>query len=142
MLEILREHYDIMANHALKALPNEGCGLIAGIIEGNKKIIKKVYPLKNTDESPEHFSMDPSDQFRCITDMRSQGLVMLGNFHSHPSTPARPSQEDIRLAFDSSLSYLIVSLKDSKPVLKSFLIEKGIAKEENYKVLEQYATTI
>ena len=42
--------------------------------------------------------------------MRSHGWQLLGNFHSHPETPARPSEEDKRLVFDTSLSYLILSL--------------------------------
>jgi proteasome lid subunit RPN8/RPN11 len=63
--------------------------------------------------------------------MRAKGFVLLGNFHSHPETPARPSAEDIRLAFDPALSYIIISLKDEEPVLKSFIISGGAAAEES-----------
>ena len=44
--------------------------------------------------------MDPKEQLKAIKDMRANGLTPLGNWHSHPETPARPSQEDIRLAYD------------------------------------------
>ncbi|MDR1933911.1 MAG: M67 family metallopeptidase [Spirochaetales bacterium] len=130
MLSLSPELYGIMLDHARAGLPNEACGLFAGEILGDEKIIKAVYCLKNTDQSMEHFSMAPEDQFRAVADIRKKGLALLGNFHSHPSTPARPSEEDIRLAFDPALSYLIISLKDAEPVLKSFLIRGKLAAEE------------
>jgi proteasome lid subunit RPN8/RPN11 len=86
--------------------------------------------LTNTDQSAEHFSMDPAEQFAAIKDIRNRGWVLLGNFHSHPATPARPSAEDIRLAFDSSLSYVIISFQNDPPELKSFLIREGQVAEE------------
>jgi proteasome lid subunit RPN8/RPN11 len=130
MLNLTPELYALILAHARAGLPNEACGLFAGEISGEEKTVKAVYCLKNSDESPEHFSMAPEEQFRAVGDLRKKGLVLLGNFHSHPASPARPSEEDIRLAFDPALSYLIVSLKDAEPVLKSFLIQGGIAAEE------------
>ena len=68
--------------------------------------------------------------------MRSRGLVPLGNWHSHPESPARPSEEDKRLANDSRASYLILSLEDdTNPVLHAFHVEgvdgqKTVHKEE------------
>jgi proteasome lid subunit RPN8/RPN11 len=130
MLILSGEHVGQMAAHARAGLPNESCGLFAGTIDGETKTVQAVYCLKNTDESPEHFSMAPEDQFTAIKDIRKRRLTLLGNFHSHPATPARPSEEDIRLAFDPSLSYIIISLKDPAPVLKSFIIRAGTAVEE------------
>jgi proteasome lid subunit RPN8/RPN11 len=119
-----------MINHARAGLPNEACGLFAGELRGDEKIVKAVYCLKNIDESPEHFSMAPEEQFKAISDIRKKGFALLGNFHSHPATPARPSEEDIRLAFDPSLSYVIISLRDGEAALKSFSVKKGIVSEE------------
>jgi proteasome lid subunit RPN8/RPN11 len=133
MLKLSPRDYEILLAHARAALPNEGCGLLAGENAGaNKadKIVKKVYCLENTDKSPEHFSMAPEEQFKAVADMRKNGWTLLGNFHSHPATPARPSAEDIRLAFDPSLSYVIISLKAEEPVIKSYTIQKGSASEE------------
>lgn len=142
MLTLSRELYGRMIAHAKAGLPNEACGLIAGLRAEGGATVCEIYLLRNTDQSPEHFSMDPEEQFAAISDMRKKGLVMLGNFHSHPSTPARPSAEDIRLAFDPSLSYLIISLKDNEPCLKSFSIRKGAVTEETYKVLEKDAAAV
>jgi len=56
--------------------------------------------------------------------MRAEGLVPLGNWHSHPESPSRPSDEDKRLAYDKTASYMIRSLMNrDEPVLNSFHIE-------------------
>lgn len=136
MIKITREQYADILEHSLKAVPNEACGLLGGIEDNGEKLVKKVYLLTNIDNSPEHFSMDPKEQFAAVKDMRSNGWVLLGNFHSHPASPSRPSEEDKRLAFDSNASYFIISLMDeSNIVLKSFKIQKDEVSEEELTIL-------
>lgn len=128
MLLLKKDDYNVMLKHCIEGLPNEACGLIAGTIEGDTKIVKKVYLLSNLDESNEHFSMDPKEQLAAVKDARANDLVLLGNFHSHPESPSRPSEEDKRLAYDSSSEYLILSLMEiENPVLKAFHIDKDKA---------------
>ena len=136
MIKLSRSDYDRIVEHAKNEAPIEACGLIAGEISGEDRIIKKVYILTNTDHAEEHFTLDPKEQLMAIKDMRAEGLVPLGNWHSHPVSPSRPSDEDKRLAFDSSASYLILSLMDDEPVHNSFHIEGDTAYKEEL-VLEQ-----
>ena len=124
MINLTKKQFEEIVTHAKACLPNEACGLLGGVVEDNQRKVKKVYFLTNIDHSPEHFSMEPKEQFTAIKDMRANGWVLLGNWHSHPSSPSRMSEEDKRLAFDTKLSYLILSLADSEPVLKSFNIDK------------------
>ena len=131
MIVITKRQYEDILIHSQNALPNEACGLLGGKIEGGNRIVEKVYLLTNIDNSPEHFSMEPKEQFFAIKDMRSMGCVMLGNFHSHPSSPARPSDEDKKLAFDGEASYMIISLiEQGNIILKSFKIENNTTIEE------------
>lgn len=68
--------------------------------------------------------------------MRAKGYVPLGNFHSHPESPSRPSEEDKRLAYDKDASYMIISLMDiENPVLKSFRIVDNVSTEEEIKYI-------
>lgn len=125
MLYLEKKDYEKILAHAVAGLPNEACGLIAGTIDGDKKYVKEVYLLTNVDASNEHFSMDPKEQFAAVKDARAKHLEMLGNFHSHPESPSRPSEEDKRLAYDSRANYLILSLEDREhPVLNAFLIDE------------------
>lgn len=131
MIWLLKTDYEKIVAHAEKELPNEACGLIGGTINGDSKKIKKVYLLTNIDHSNEHFSLDPKEQLAAIKDMRQNGLVPLGNWHSHPESPSRPSDEDKRLAYDSKASYMILSLMDRQnPVLNSFKITGDTAEKE------------
>ena len=133
MLHLKKEDYEKILAHCKEGLPNEACGLIGGTIEGDKRSIQKVYLLTNIDQSNEHFSMDPKEQLAAVKDMRANGLKLLGNFHSHPESPSRPSEEDKRLAYDSKVNYLILSLIDlENPVFNAFRIdeEKNVMKEE------------
>jgi proteasome lid subunit RPN8/RPN11 len=127
IVKLKKADFDMIAAHAQAGLPNEACGLIAGWVDGEVKVVEKVYLLSNPDHTPEHFSVDPKEQLAAVKDMRAQGLEPLGNFHSHPATPARPSAEDIKLAYDPRACYLIVSLAANTPVLKAFEIVNGEA---------------
>ncbi len=125
-IKLAQSDFDTMVDWAKEHLPEESCGLLGGTKDGDVRTVKKVYYLTNIDHTNEHFSMDPKEQLKAIKDMRANGLTPLGNWHSHPETPARPSQEDIRLAYDSTASYLILSLMDAEhPVLHAFIIVDG-----------------
>ena len=96
-----------------------------------------MYLLTNVDQSNEHFTLDPKEQLLAIKDMRTSGYVPLGNWHSHPESPSRPSDEDKRLAFDKNASYLILSLMEPEnPVLNSFHIDGTEATKEELIVEE------
>lgn len=126
MLYLKKKDYDTILDYAIKGLPNESCGLIVGTVNEDRKYVEKVYLLKNTDSSNEHFSMDPKEQLAAIKDSRANEFILLGNFHSHPESPSRPSEEDKRLAYDTKIDYLILSLMHrDEPVLKAFIIDKN-----------------
>lgn len=132
-IRLRKDDYDKILVHCEQGLPNEACGLLAGTVEGDVKTVTKVYLLTNIDASNEHFSMEPKEQLAALKDARANGVNIIGNFHSHPESPSRPSEEDKRLAYDSTIEYLILSLQDREnPVLKSF----GIDKDKNVTIHE------
>jgi proteasome lid subunit RPN8/RPN11 len=123
MLHIKKADYEKILAHAQKNLPEEACGLIGGTTDGEDQIVQEVYLLTNIDHSNEHFSMDPKEQLAAVKDIRAKGFQLLGNWHSHPESPSRPSEEDKRLAHDSKAHYLILSLMEPEnPVLNSFRV--------------------
>lgn len=131
MISMKKSDYNLILEHAKSVVPEEACGLIAGTIDNGNKTIEKVYILTNIDHSNEHFTLDPKEQLAAVKDMRASGLVPLGNWHSHPESPSRPSEEDKRLAYDSKASYMILSLMDAdNPVLNSFHIEGNESTKE------------
>jgi proteasome lid subunit RPN8/RPN11 len=127
MLKIPTDIYSAIISHALEGFPLEVCGILGGM-DG---VVSACYPMTNTDASNEHFMMDPKEQFTVVKELRRQGLEMTAIYHSHPETPARPSEEDIRLAFTPDVSYVIVSLMEQeRPDLRSFRVVNGIVTQE------------
>jgi len=109
-----------MIEHSQEILPNESCGYLGG----KKGRIEVLYKMTNVDASPEHFSFDPKEQFQVVKAARKENLDVMGVYHSHPSSPARLSQEDLRLLNDPNMTYIIVSLKEAEPDIKAFTIYK------------------
>lgn len=133
MITLKKSDYEKIVAHARSCLPEEACGLIGGTESNGVKTIEAVYLLENSDHSSEHFSISPQEQLSAIKDMRQKGIQPLGNWHSHPETPSRPSEEDKRLFFDSKARYLILSLMDREnPVLNAFIVEHhtDVSKDE------------
>lgn len=123
IVNLPQDQYEKMVKRAKDVFPKEGCGLVAGHVKDDKIEVTKVFNLTNTDDSEEHFSLDPKEQFATVKEIRNRGEELVGNYHSHPFTPARPSEEDKRLAYDESLLYFILSLKGDEPNLKVFEIK-------------------
>lgn len=110
-----------MVSQAEKDAPEESCGYLLG----TEDEVTENYWMENIDHSSEHFSFAPKDQFAALRYARAKGLKILANWHSHPATPSRPSQEDLRLANDPNIRYAILSLMDGEPHLNSFRIING-----------------
>lgn len=119
MLKIPEKIVKKIIEHGLTNAPVEACGVLAGK-DGQ---VEDIYPMVNADNSNEHFTMLPEEQFKVARSIRGNGLKMLAIYHTHPETPARPSQEDIRLAFAPDIVYVIASLVGDKPDIKGFLIK-------------------
>ena len=116
---------DELISQARQDAPNETCGYLLGIVSvAEGAVVTENYWMENIDHSPEHFSFAPKDQFAALRYARSKGLKILANWHSHPASPSRPSQEDLRLANDPTIRYAIPSLHEGIH-LNSFKILNG-----------------
>jgi len=131
MIQITQNIIDNIIIHAQNIYPIEACGYLAG----NGNIISHSYELRNIDNSEEHFSFDPAEQFAVVRKVRNEGLEILANYHSHPSTPARPSEEDIRMAYDPGILYFIISLAETTPQIKAFKIQQSKVEEIHIKII-------
>lgn len=126
MLRIPQPIVDALLAHARAGYPLETCGILGGVDDA----VSEFYPMANVDQSREHFRMEPKEQFAVAKDLRAKGKVIVAVYHSHPDTPARPSEEDIRLALTPNVSHAILSLAGAEPVLKSFRIAAGLSTPE------------
>ncbi|MBO4531072.1 MAG: M67 family metallopeptidase [Paludibacteraceae bacterium] len=121
-LTITDETYNSLLNQAREDAPIESCGYLLG---PDEETVTQNYRMTNIDHSPEHFSFAPREQFEALNYARRNGLKVVGNWHSHPASPSRPSAEDIKLAYDPNIYYFILSLAENTPVFNAFRIKQG-----------------
>lgn len=133
MLDLPRSFIDEMFAHALEDNPDECCGIIAG--QGQTPI--KLFRTTNSEHSPYRYNVEPRELLRVHREIEANDWDLLGIYHSHTGTDARPSPTDIRLAANwPSALYLIVSLAEGpEPVLRAFRIEEGTPEEEEINVV-------
>lgn len=131
-MKIKREVVDSVIQHAKKDAPIEACGYLAGCDE----LITRNYGMANMDKSTQHFSFDPQEQFNVFRGARAAGLEIYAVYHSHPGTPARPSPEDLKLAYDPNISYVIISLAGGREDIKSFKIKGSKQEPESLEIID------
>ena len=90
-LTLTKEQLQNMLDHAVGHAPLEACGLLAG---KNLKV-EKVIEIRNQAESPVRYVMDPLEQLDGFEWIESNGMELLGIFHSHPSGPENVSPTDV-----------------------------------------------
>ncbi|MDQ1375262.1 MAG: [CysO sulfur-carrier protein]-S-L-cysteine hydrolase [Actinomycetota bacterium] len=128
MLRLAPDVYKAMIGHCYDGLPDEACGLVAAAPGSDKAVV--LYPTRNAAESSRVYEVDPRDLLRADRDAEARGLQLAGVFHSHTHTDAYPSPTDVAQAPDPEWHYVLVSLKDLVPVVRSYRIVDGNITEE------------
>lgn len=113
--------------HGESTYPEEGVGLLFGMVNGDQKKVTRILILANTqEESARHnrYMLSPLDYLRAEQEADSIGLDVIGVFHSHPDHPNRPSEFDRERAMPW-FSYLITSVQSGQAVgSRSWLLEE------------------
>ena len=128
-VRISRAHWDDLVAHARDEAPNECCGFLwmkDGAVEGVRR-------AENPRRSPYGYELDHRSLF-AANELDDEGFE-IGIYHSHPRSPAEPSQTDINLASYPHWRYLIVSL-EREPVVRAWRIAHGGVEEEELDVLD------
>ena len=97
--------------HGEETYPHECCGFLFGRQDEGTRVISEIrrQPNERTESRQNRFLITPL-QFRdAERAARNAGLSMVGIYHSHPDSPARPSDYDRDHAWPW-YSYLIVSV--------------------------------
>jgi proteasome lid subunit RPN8/RPN11 len=128
MLILPEAAYNQMVAHCLVGLPDEACGLLAG--DPATGAVATCYPTRNLAGSAKLYTVDPKDHLRADRDAEARGHAILGVFHSHTHTEAYPSPTDVAQAPDPGWHYVLVSLRDAAPVVRSYRIVDGTVAEE------------
>jgi proteasome lid subunit RPN8/RPN11 len=114
----------------IRALPDEGCGLLLGVSDDEQAEVRDVVVSENVLHSAKVYEIDSKVLLHAYRRADDEGLEVLGVFHSHTHSEAYPSPTDVAQAPDPSWHYVVVSLRDVPTVLRSYRISGGVVSEE------------
>jgi proteasome lid subunit RPN8/RPN11 len=128
---VLEDHHrDAIIATCIRALPDEGCGLLVGLSDGERAIVKSVVASENVLHSAKVYEIEPKVLLQAYRRADDEGMEVLGVFHSHTHSEAYPSPTDIGQAPDPGWHYVLVSLRELPTDLRSFRIVEGVVNEE------------
>ena len=119
---VARAALDAIVAHAREAAPAECCGLLLG---HDAELTEAVRTRNVAGQDRLRFVIDPKDHIDGRRDARRRGLEVVGFYHSHPCSPASPSETDRAEAGYPGHLYLIVSLAGASPDIAMFLLDQG-----------------
>lgn len=131
MLQIRKKLLDAMVADCLDGYPLEACGLLGGQAAGPVNAeVSAVYPATNLAASARIYELDPRAMLKADREAEAAGSQIVGVYHSHTHTDAKPSPTDIGQAPDPDWHYVLVSLRDIHPSVRSWHIRDGKIEEE------------
>lgn len=117
------EHLDSMVAQARSEASHEICGLIAGT--GNQA--NRIIPISNRSPNPQTcYEADAVELFRALREIEASNLELLGMYHSHPSSSAMLSTEDIqqaRLNYPGKVQ-VVLSLESTSAKLRAWRVHR------------------
>lgn len=100
---------EAIAAHARRDAPHECCGLLLG----TESRIDEAIPVENRAAEPaRRYEIDPREILAVMKRTRGTPRAVVGAYHSHPKSAARPSPTDLAEAFSHFL-YLIAGPVDA-----------------------------
>ena len=111
MITIGEQQLTEIREHGVRDYPYECCGLLLGRYGESGKFVSETYPISNSREESakrNRFLITPEELMRGERYSREHDLEVVGFYHSHPDSPAVPSQYDLEHAWPT-YSYIIVS---------------------------------
>ncbi|CAG0954855.1 desampylase [Anaerolineales bacterium] len=123
-LTLTKQQLQQMIAHVDAQAPLEACGLLAGF----DSKVESVIEVTNQAQSAVRFVMEPIGQLKAFEWMESNGLELIGIFHSHPAGPETPSPTDIKEAAYAVVN-IILSRVDGAWRARGFWIEDRAFRE-------------
>jgi proteasome lid subunit RPN8/RPN11 len=127
VLTLRSDQRDAIVATCIRALPNEGCGLLLGTPDGT---VTEVLASPNVADSAKLYEVDSRVLLRAYRRSDEEGLSVIGVFHSHTHSEAYPSPTDVAQAPDPTWHYVLVSLRDVPTSIRSFHVIDGEIDEE------------
>ncbi len=96
--------------------PEECCGLLVGRREAADVLVTRLQPSPNVADGDRRksFLVDAKIQFDLMRELGDGPDEIVGNYHSHPGAPAKPSDHDRQSVYYPDHVWVIVAVEDGR----------------------------
>ena len=137
LLLLPRRFYQAMIQHARTELPNECCGLLAGVREGQVLRVEAWHPLVNEYASPVEYLSASGSLFKASKEMRERGHDIVAIYHSHPTSDPIPSKKDLeRNYYGDCVVHFIIGLQGPEPIVCGWWLTETTFEKAVWKIIE------
>ncbi len=108
---------DSIVRHSEGGYPDEVCGVLLGKEVEGRRTVQTMMPIENSFSDGERyhrFLITPQAMLQAEKMARLDRLDVLGVYHSHPDSPATPSEYDRDHAAWTTWSYIIMSVREGR----------------------------
>jgi proteasome lid subunit RPN8/RPN11 len=133
-LELPRPIHDAMIEQARAELPNECCGLLAGVVvEGVARVVR-CFPLVNATASPVEYESEPRSMFEAMRAITEESIDVVAVYHSHPTSPPIPSRKDLARNYSEDVVNVIISLAGEAPLIRGWWLTQTDYREAEWAI--------
>lgn len=118
-VEILEKHIHEIRQHLSSALPNEGCGIVAGL---DQKSVH-VFLTPNKLNSPTRYEVEPKALLDALQTMETNHWGFMAIFHSHPNGPDQLSATDFANHYYTDVVQMLFFPANGEWQHRAFLVE-------------------
>ena len=132
MIEISNAVYEQIRRHGETSYPDECCGILLGVAEGEFRRVSEVVEVDNTTAGPARnsYAIAMFEVVRAMRQARSSGGEVLGFYHSHPDHPPVWSRTDLAEAHWLDCSYVITEVVAGQALKTNAYLLTGSSEED------------
>ncbi len=115
MMRIEKAAWAVIVGHARGAYPDECCGAMLGLPQGGGASALIAVPLENAyhGSQKDRYEIRPEDLLAVDRQARSEGLELIGIYHSHPDCDAYFSVTDLQNSCPW-YSFVVVAIREGR----------------------------
>ena len=123
-IKLTQSQKKILLEHAKNEKPNEACAILFGNIMEQNIIVNDIFLTKNVEKSTVNFTISNEQLIEGYRLAEERKMDVVGIFHSHPESIARPSNTDKKFMYSNPVVWIIYSGISNE--FRSFILEKEI----------------
>ena len=130
-LRIPQQLYDQLRAHGEETYPHECCGIMLGKTSDDGLQVAALIRAGNTrtDSAHNRYNIAPIELVKAQREARTQGLDIVGFYHSHPDHLAQWSQTDFAEAHWFGCAYVITAIAKGKAEITNSFLLLGTSEE-------------